>query len=722
MRQIASLVLAALLVAGTVPAVGAAGVAQHGTDAQLTTDLGGLDVAAGELRADAGDGVTVGDADSTLENHTGARVTDYEIADRTLAGDEPLVLRMNGSGEGSVPVVLALDGERWELGTLTADGERVAFEPAGSGAAAMDVDVTCEFGYNDEDGWYLHCEITFSTASLADGVHDVGVNGLEATPVAVGEELAVTDFETVATANDTATVDVRGAGVGETPLTLSLDGERHRLGTLRAGPDGARLDDSTAEPLPIDIDVDCEGGYNSEDGWYVRCKIEVDLFGLADGSGDDASVGVNDLPATTVDLGTADGNLAVTDYEVADRTIDPAESLRLTARGAGESAGSAPLSMTLDGERTRLGTVHVAEDGATFEPDDDLAAQSIDVSIHCEGGYNSEDGWWFECTIEIELSSIGGGGDDGSHDVGVGGLEPTAVAVGEELELTGYEIAGTNSPVNETETPPSAVTVYRNNTVRNNTATLAVTGAGVGETSLSLSLDGERHRLGTVRVDAEGADFVPDDDLDAQPIDVEVECEAGYNSDDGWYVRCKIEVDLFSILDGDDGSDIGVNDLAPTRVDVEPYEAQLAGYEFENRTVAVGETLRLTTTFEGKSGDVPLVVTVDGQEYRAGTVHIEDGRVASVETADAAASPIGFVPCPDLQDDNPLIIVWCATDVPSVAQGSHAVGVNGMEPVEVTVESGGPGFVGGLVGGVADFLGDLLGALGGLLSVPAGPE
>ncbi|MFC3960090.1 hypothetical protein [Halovivax cerinus] len=282
----------------------------------------------GDTIADAS-GDATHDADTTTDGDPVLRW--YSVDDPTVTADERLGLQAlyQGSGEGpsAVDVAVDVDGTDHELGQATVHPgeETVAFEPTDVGAAA-DVDISCEFGWNEDDGWYLHCEITFDVAALEDVDHEHGdayevrLGDSEPTSVLVADDLSTLDDGLVA-------LDYRVEDRvlhGEQPLELrlayavggdepaardvvaSLDGDRRELGRLSVDPETDGVDFEPSEWLQETGDHPeepyCWSGAPT-DPQLVRCYMELGPLSAAenesDGS-DTVDVGVDDLQPTSV--------------------------------------------------------------------------------------------------------------------------------------------------------------------------------------------------------------------------------------------------------------------------------------------------------------------------------------------------------------------------------------------------------------------------------------
>lgn len=264
--------------------------------------------------------VTVQDTDTD----DGLDLVDYGIQERTIDQGEPLDLTATYEGENtentSEPLQVRIDGERHRLGTMTAspETERIDFEP-NPDSQAESVDVDCEVGHNQEDGYYLRCEISIEwpwsdDEGANDGSRDVdvGVGDLDATTVTVGNDtdddgLALVDYdlrEQRLSQDDpielTATYDPPEQESAATELVVSIDDQRRRLGTLTAGPEGERVDVDPDDPAAADsVDIDCDVDFEEP---VIECTITIEWpWGTDDEDGGSShEVGVGSMEQTTL--------------------------------------------------------------------------------------------------------------------------------------------------------------------------------------------------------------------------------------------------------------------------------------------------------------------------------------------------------------------------------------------------------------------------------------
>lgn len=121
------------------------------------------------------------------------------------------------------------------------------------------------------------------------------------------------------------------------------------------------------------------------------------------------------------------GNLTATDYEVHDREVESGERLRMSVvlRGEGTGPAATDLVVTVDGERKSLGRVTVEPGDGDVVVEPTALATDDGWDVECEIGYDDEDGFYIRCTISYEWPES----DDGTHDVAVNDLEPTAITI-----------------------------------------------------------------------------------------------------------------------------------------------------------------------------------------------------------------------------------------------------------------------------------------------------
>lgn len=419
MRQIATLTLAALVVAATVAAAPVAATHANATDApRVATDF---------------------ETDGIDERPGGLELTDFDVPDRELGANDTFAFEATyektGDGSAKRPVTLSVDGRTVTVGTLVVEGDQAELV-----AADWDCGITITI---DGDGVTVtvHCG-SVAVDVFSAGVHRVGMDGHDPVPVRVlasgdhgdqstgAGDLELAEFD-AATQGDAIRMTATFGGESDragTPLTATVDGERYHLGRLTAAAESGtvQFDPDEAELEAVDVEVDCDAGW--DDGPWIHCEITITFGSLANADGDDDGdheVSLNGHDPVTVTPPTqggsddpADGEsaLTVTDFEVADRTLEAGENLtaRLSVEKTGEGPASEPLYLVVDGDRQYLGTL-LADDGEV-----DLIETSCVVVT-----YDYEDP---SLTIVIDFDCDMDPGS-GTVPVGIDGLEPQAIHV-----------------------------------------------------------------------------------------------------------------------------------------------------------------------------------------------------------------------------------------------------------------------------------------------------
>lgn len=525
-----------------------------------------------------------------------------------------------------------------------------------------------------------HAQTPSASASGAVGETQTAVGDLELT----GYEIRDRDLSKGDPLRAIATFEKHGNGTAATPLVLSVDGEKHRLGKVVVNPkkETTRFvpDDDTADSLSID--VSCEWRDSDGDGWAwgdtLHCEIRIGSAALARG---EHRVSLNGLEPTTVKIegdGSAEAALTVSDYAIEDRSLEHGQPLNATVtfdkRGDGEAA--APLAITIDGEKHALGRVvaDAGNDSVRFVPNEDTA-DSIVVEIECEWIDTDDDGWvdTLDCDVRIRAVTLA----SGAHRIGINDLEPTEITVGDrgasDLEIVDYEIEDRSLESDQ----PLRASIYLNRT-----------GDGEAATPLTLTVDGETRRLGRLVVNNTARNnsltYVPSDDTAA--LDVSVECEVDISSND-IDVSCTITINA-SVIAASGDHLVGVNGLEPTEIGVdrdEPHDKlAVTDYEIEqveNRSARMFVDLKRTGDGEATA---PLRVSLDGEFYRLGRF-VADGGDVGFEGSERL-SPIDIdVKCRDFDGDGDIecvIIIHFA----AVAGGDHTVGLDGLGSTGVTIQ------------------------------------
>lgn len=240
------------------------------------------------------------------------------------------------------------------------------------------------------------------------------------------------------------TYEKKGDGAASAPLTMSVDGERHRLGSVAV--DGERVDvDVDEDAASMVIWIECEWIDSDGDGWAVgdtlRCEVGIRPTVVAAGDHDVGFNGRESSAVTVSDDGqNGDANLTAREFDIEDRSLAPGESTNATVtfETDGEGPASAQLSMTLDGERYQLGTIETDGERVEVDPNDG-AAQQVISGMECIWLDVDEDPWKeLVCFIVFAPATL----DAGDHDVGFNDLEPRTVSVEERSQATGSMLVG----------------------------------------------------------------------------------------------------------------------------------------------------------------------------------------------------------------------------------------------------------------------------------------